>query len=172
VHGPSRREFLRSCGASALALAAFEMVPGAFVVRRAEAAYPAPDRLETLGSVALEKARSLGASYADIRINRYRTQNVLLRSTPDWTTGTINNVPSVVDSESFGFGVRVIHGGAWGFAASAVVDKDTIARMTAEAVAIARAHARLRREPVRLAKVSAAKAKELAEARKALLASK
>ena len=157
MHGPSRREFLRSCGASALALAAFEMVPGAFVVRRAEAAYPAPDRLETLGSVALEKARSLGASYADIRINRYRTQNVLLRSTPDWTTGTINNVPSVVDSESFGFGVRVIHGGAWGFAASAVVDKDTIARMTAEAVAIARAHARLRREPVRLAKVSAAK---------------
>jgi len=157
VHGPSRREFLRSCGASALALAAFEMVPGAFVVRRAEAAYPAPDRLETLGSVALEKARSLGASYADIRINRYRTQNVLLRSTPDWTTGTVNNVPSVVDSESYGFGVRVIHGGAWGFAASAVVDKDTIARMTAEAVAIARAHARLRREPVRLAKVSAAK---------------
>src|SRR5262245_62250606 len=72
--GPSRREFLRSCGASALALAAIEMVPGAFVVHRVEAAIPPPDQLEALGAVALAKARSLGASYADIRVNRYRTQ--------------------------------------------------------------------------------------------------
>ena len=154
---PSRREFLRTCGASALALAAVEMIPGTFVTRRADAADLPADRLESLGSVALEHARSLGATYADIRINRYRTQTVLLRSTPDWTTGAINNVPSVVDEERFGFGVRVIHGGAWGFASSASVVKDSIARMTAEAVAIAKAHARLRREPVRLAKVSAAK---------------
>ena len=157
ARGPNRREFLRTCGASALALAAIEMVPGTFVTRRAGAVVLPTDQLEKLGNVALEKARSLGASYADIRINRYRTQSVLLRSTPDWTTGTINNVPSVVDEERFGFGVRIIHGGAWGFAASAAVDKDTIARMTAEAIAIARAHAKLRREPVRLAKVSAAK---------------
>src|SRR5437899_1901714 len=142
---------------AALAVAAFEMVPGAFVVRRAEAAYPAPDQLEALGSVAIEKARSLEASYADIRINRYRTQNVLLRSTPDWTTGTINNVPSVVDEESFGFGVRVIHGGAWGFAASATLDRDTVARITTEAVSIAKAHSKLRKEPVRLASAPAAK---------------
>lgn len=153
----NRRDFLRSCGASALAVAAYEMVPGAFTIRRVEAAERAPAELEALGTVALERARALGATYADIRINRYRTQSVLLRSTPDWTTGAVNNVPSVTDEESYGFGVRVIHGGAWGFAASAVVDKDTIARMTAEAVAIAKAHAKLRREPVRLAKVSAAK---------------
>jgi len=157
LHGPTRRDFLRSCGTSALAIAAVELIPGAFVTRRASGAVPPPDRLEALGAVALDRARSLGASYADIRINRYRTQTVLLRSTPDWATGAINNVPSVTDEESFGFGVRVIHGGAWGFAASADVDKDTIARMTAEAVGIARAHARLRGEPVRLAKVSPAK---------------
>src|SRR2546428_829261 len=83
---------------------------------------------------ARERARSLGASYADVRINRYRTQSVLLRSTPDWTTGAVNNVPSVTDEESFGFGVRVIHSGAWGFAASSSVDQDTMARMAAEAV--------------------------------------
>jgi TldD protein len=153
----SRREFLRSCGASALALAAYEMIPGAFVTRRIEAAVLPPDQLEKLGAAAMEKARALGAAYADIRINRYRTQNVLLRSAPDWTSGVINNVPSVTDEESFGFGVRVIHSGAWGFAASAVVDTDTIARMTAEAVSIAKAHARLLKEPVRLAKAPAAK---------------
>jgi TldD protein len=140
-----------------MALAAVELIPGAFVTRRAGAAVVPPDRLQELGAVALDRARSLGASYADIRINRYRTQSVLLRSAPDWATGAINNVPSVTDDESFGFGVRVIHGGAWGFAASADVDKDTIARMTAEAVGIARAHAKLRGEPVRLAKVSPAK---------------
>ena len=155
--GPSRRDFLRSCGTSALAIAAVELIPGAFVTRRAAAAGLPPDQLEALGAVALDRARSLGASYADIRINRYRTQSLILRSAPDWASGSINNVPSVTDDETFGFGVRVIHGGAWGFAASADVDKDTIARMTAEAVGIARAHAKLRGEPVRLAKVSSAK---------------
>src|SRR5881296_1326782 len=154
---PSRRDFLRSCGASALALAAIEMVPGSFVTRRAAAAALPPDQLEKLGNAALEKARSLGAGYADIRINRYRTQTVLLRSTPDWTTGAINNVPSVTDEESFGFGVRVIHGGAWGFAASATLDRDTVARITTEAVSIAKAHSKLRKEPVRLARAPAAK---------------
>jgi TldD protein len=154
---PTRRDFLRSCGTSALALAALEMVPGALVTRRVDAAAIPPDGLEALAAVALEKARSLGASYADIRINRYRTQNVLLRSTPDWTTGAINNAPSVTDEESFGFGIRVLHGGAWGFSASPTVDRETIARMAAEAVGIARAHAPLRREPVRLARVAPAK---------------
>ena len=133
MHRGSRRDFLRSCGASALALAAIDMVPGAFVTHRLEAASLPPDQLEKFGAVALEKARALGATYADIRINRYRTQTVLLRSTPDWTTGAINNVPSVTDEESFGFGVRVIHGGAWGFAASATLDRDTVARITTEA---------------------------------------
>jgi TldD protein len=156
-HGPSRRDFLRSCGTSALAIAAVELIPGAFVTRRVAAAVLSPDQLEALGAVALDRARSLGATYADIRINRYRTQSVLLRSAPDWASGAVNNVPSVTDDESFGFGVRVIHGGAWGFAASADVDKETIARMTAEAVGIARAHAKLRGEPVRLAKVAPAK---------------
>ncbi len=157
LHGPTRRDFLRSCGTSALAMAAVELIPGAFITRRAAAAVPPPERLEALGAVALDRARALGAGYADIRINRYRTQSVLLRSAPDWATGAINNVPSVTDDESFGFGVRVLHGGAWGFAASADVDKDTIARMTAEAIGIAKAHAKLRGEPVRLAPVSPAK---------------
>jgi hypothetical protein len=53
-----------------MALAAVELIPGAFVTRRAGAAVVPPDRLEELGAVALDRARSLGASYADIRINR------------------------------------------------------------------------------------------------------
>jgi TldD protein len=147
----TRREFLRSCGISALALAAWEMLPGRFDLRRAAAAEIPPDRLENLAAVALERARGLGAAYADIRINRYRTQTVLLRSAPDPSTGKVNDTPSVTDEETFGFGIRVISRGAWGFAAGAAVDRDAVARMAAEAVGIARAHARLRAEPVRLA---------------------
>jgi TldD protein len=157
MRAPTRREFLHSCGASALTLAAWEMVPGAFAVRRVEAAAPSPDRLEGLAGIALDKARSSGATYADIRINRYRTQSVLLRSTPDWTTGAVHHVPSVSDEESFGFGVRVLARGAWGFAASHRVDKETIARIAAEAVGIARANASLLKEPVRLAKAPTAR---------------
>jgi TldD protein len=158
IEPPSRRQFLRSCGTSALAIAAWEMIPGAFPARAAAAAEIPPDLLEDLAGVALERARALGASYADVRINRYRTRTILLRSTPDPATGTVHDSPSVNDEETFGFGVRVIHGGAWGFAASAAVDRDALARMAAEAVAIARAHARLRREPVRLAPAPAARA--------------
>ncbi len=36
------------------------------------------------------------------------------------------------DEESFGFGIRVLCRGAWGFAADRRVEKDTIARMAAE----------------------------------------
>lgn len=61
-------------------------------------------------------------------------------------------VPSVRDSESFGFGLRVLADGAWGFSANFDVSAEAIARAAVEAVEIARANAPLRREPVRLAK--------------------
>lgn len=154
---PTRRRFLRSCSTSALAIAAFEMVPGVFAVRRSAAAELPADRLEDLAGIALDKARRLGATYADIRINRYRTQTILLRSTPDPSTGTVHDAPSVTDEETFGFGIRVIRSGAWGFAAGTIVDRDTVARMAAEAVSIARAHRRLLREPVRLAPAASAR---------------
>ncbi len=48
------------------------------------------------------------ASYCDIRINRYRDQNVAMRLNPERGTGKLLEVPSITDRESFGFGVRVI----------------------------------------------------------------
>jgi TldD protein len=107
--------------------------------------------LEKLGAVALREAKKLKASYCDIRINRYRDQVVVMRLTPERGTGKTNEVPMVNDGESFGFGVRVIVDGAWGFASSPVVTPEEIARITGEAVTVARANASIRSKPVILA---------------------
>jgi TldD protein len=129
-------------------------VPGEFLVARAEAAEIPPDKLKDLAAFALERAKKAGASYADVRINSYRTQVVAMRSQPDFATGKLNHIPTVADIESSGFGVRVIADGAWGFAAAHQVTKDAIESAAKDAVAIARASATLRREPVKLAPVA------------------
>ena len=62
-----------------------------------------------LANAALDAARSAGASYADVRVGRYRRQNVATRE---------RNVTGVSDNESYGLGVRVLVDGSWGFAAT------------------------------------------------------
>src|SRR2546423_4663770 len=152
--GTTRRQFSLGCGAGAAAWAGGALVPGAMRVAHAAAEIPV-DRLKELAAFALERARKAGATYADIRINRYRSQSVSLRSQPDFSSGRLNHVPMVSESESFGFGVRALAAGAWGFSAAQRVAKDEIARAAAEAVEIARANAPLRRAPVQLAPVKA-----------------
>ncbi len=102
---------------------------------------PTGDR-KALADVALNAARSLGASYADVRIGRYLTQSI---------SGREAKIDGVVLAESYGVGIRVIANGTWGFAATEDVTPDGIARAAAQAVAIAKADSRLQTEPVTLA---------------------
>ncbi len=81
---------------------------------------------------ALGVARAKGATYADIRIVRRETQNIEMKN------GIVENV-SLADT--YGFGVRVIADGAWGFASSSRLEKSEIDRVAALAVAIAKASA-------------------------------
>src|SRR5262245_9133723 len=113
----SRRDWMIGCGAGAAAWAMGPLRPGELRIAPAAAAELPVDTLKQLAAFALERARKAGASYADIRINRYRSQTVAMRSQPDFASGTLNHVPSVSDGESFGFGLRVLARGAWGFAA-------------------------------------------------------
>src|SRR5215207_6903620 len=62
---------------------------------------------------ALSRATSLGASYADIRVNRYRRESIATRE---------RQVQSVARSASYGLGLRVLVNGAWGFSATNRVD--------------------------------------------------
>ena len=154
---PSRRDFLKGCGAGAAAWATLALVPGEFLISRLEAAELPPEKRKELAALALDTAKKNGASYADIRINRYRAQVLSMRSQTDRATGKLNHVPAVSDGETFGFGVRVLAGDAWGFAASNVVNRDEVVRAAKDAVAIAKANASLRRQPVKLAPVSSFK---------------
>ncbi len=95
-----------------------------------------------LGEAALTTAAELGAGYADFRFERHRTQEARAHDT---------NLESLVDSETVGYGVRVIHGGAWGFASSVTLTPEAAADAAARAVAVAEALAPLNRSPVELA---------------------
>jgi TldD protein len=88
--------------------------------------------LKTLTHRALNLAQVRGASYADVRLVRRRTQNITVKN---------GVVEGLSDNESQGFGVRVIVDGAWGFASSALLDPAEVDRVTALAVQIARASA-------------------------------
>src|ERR1022692_854142 len=140
----TRRAFIESGTAAALATRLFAAPEGS--------TKPNPE-LENLGAAALREAKKLKASYADIRIIRYRQQFLTVRLNPERGTGKTLEVPVVSDGGSFGFGVRVIVDGAWGFAASPLVTQEEIARMVGEAVAVARANVVIRSKPVELAPV-------------------
>jgi TldD protein len=119
-----------------------------------DSAKPSAD-LEKLGAVALHEAKKLKATYCDVRIGRYRNQNIMLRATPERGTGKTLEVPNVFEDSTFGFGVRVIAQGSWGFASSPIVTPEEIVRITGEAVAIARANSAFQQKPVQLAPVKA-----------------
>jgi TldD protein len=95
-----------------------------------------------MADIALNAARSKGATYADVRIGRYRNQFIITRE---------DKVLNTVDTESYGMGIRVIADGCWGFSATDKLDTDGIAQAAALAVAIAKENARLQSEPVQLA---------------------
>ncbi|MCJ7491317.1 MAG: TldD/PmbA family protein [Dehalococcoidia bacterium] len=90
---------------------------------------------------ALDEAVRVGASYADVRVARYRRLAVYAED---------ERIAHVGDDERYGFGVRVIADGAWGFASSDLVTADELLRIAREAVAIAKASATALERPVSL----------------------
>ena len=95
-----------------------------------------------LADVALNTARSAGATYADVRIQRTLNQNVATRE---------DKVQNVSNTEVFGVGVRVIANGSWGFAASSDVTTESVAAAAKLAVQIAKINSKILKEPVQLA---------------------
>jgi TldD protein len=143
----TRRAFLAGSACTAASLRFAEKLFGA---PDATAAKPNP-ALEKLAAVALHEAQKQGATYCDIRINRYRDQYCGYRLSPPRGGSGTDEVPFAGDSQSFGFGVRVIAKGQWGFAASPEVNEGEIARITREAVTVAKANSVLQAQPVLLA---------------------
>ncbi|MFC4030525.1 TldD/PmbA family protein [Streptomyces polygonati] len=90
--------------------------------------------LRALADAALARARALGAEHADFRLERVRSASLRLRD--GRPTGSS-------DSTGLGFAVRVVHGGAWGFASGVDLTMDAAARVAGQAVAMARLSAKV-----------------------------
>ncbi len=98
--------------------------------------------MRDLAPLAIDTASSRGAGYADARVVAMQREEIRFK----------NGQPAGLDlSESVGIGVRVLVGGAWGFAATDDLSREGIARCASLAVEIGRASSRLINEPVRLA---------------------
>ena len=95
----------------------------------------------------LQKARDLGASYADVRIVRSDNESINVKN---------GKVDALASSTNYGFGVRVIVNGSWGFASSFTVTDEEADKVVREAVSIARASSRLKKEDVKLTPVEPA----------------
>lgn len=95
--------------------------------------------MRDLTGLALDTARIRGATYADVRIVEHCEQTVSVKD---------GVVEALSQTEDLGFGVRVIAEGAWGFASSAILDRQEVQRVAVLAVEIARASALARLAPV------------------------
>src|SRR6478672_6675409 len=112
-------------------IAAEELVGGIDVARK-----------KSFADAALQAATAAGATYCDVRIGRYLRQFVITRE---------DKVQNVVNTESIGVGIRVIGAGSWGFSATNEMTPDAVAASARQAVAIAKANAKVASEPVQLA---------------------
>ena len=98
--------------------------------------------LDRLADAALSAATTAGATHADVRVERLRGQQIVLRD---------QELQTATDSDTLGLSVRVIHRGAWGFAAGVDLTAEGAAAVAARAVELAAILAPLNTEPVELA---------------------
>ncbi|GDY52590.1 hypothetical protein SVIO_032130 [Streptomyces violaceusniger] len=90
--------------------------------------------LRALADAALARARALGAEHADFRFERVRGAAWRLRDA---------RVAGSSDTTDLGYAVRVVHGGAWGFASGVDLSMDAAARVASQAVAMAKLSAKV-----------------------------
>src|SRR4051794_15181378 len=141
----SRRDFLKTGAAVAAASIAGPRLLGAsappLLTPYLEA--PATEAFAVeLANEALNAAKDAGASYADVRIGRYRRQTINTRE---------RQITGVSDSESYGLGVRTIVNGAWGFAATNTMTKEGVVKAAREAARLSRAAKSVQKRPIELA---------------------
>lgn len=90
----------------------------------------------------LERAQALGCSHAELRVERIRTQLLVVRD---------GQVETVVDDEEVGAGLRVLRRGGLGFAAGDLLERPAVASLADEAVAMAELCASALRRPLQMA---------------------
>lgn len=105
---------------------------------------------DRLADMAMELAKKAGAEYADLRVSRYDNEGIFTRE---------RQVQNVSSSSSYGYGVRVLKKGAWGFSATNDFREEALAQAVRNAIEIAEANGAIQTRPVHLAPLKAYTAK-------------
>jgi len=105
--------------------------------------------MQDLLRIAIREAERLGADYADVRYMERKSEPVSIKN---------GAVVSLSLQEEQGFGIRVMVNGAWGFASRSVTTEAELKHAAAEAVAVAKASAKVRTAPTCFAPLDAAQA--------------
>ncbi len=95
-----------------------------------------------LSTYAIDTAQLRGASYADVRVMHIRQRDLTTKN---------GQVGTLAQSESIGLGIRVLANGAWGFASTDRLTRESVAACAAQAVSIAKASSLAKRGDVVLA---------------------
>lgn len=143
----TRRDFIKTTAATAATLAAH----GHVGVDPSAQALPPPGTDPFVLELAMEALNAAGdanASYADVRIGRYRSQSIATRE---------RQVSGVSDTESYGLGVRTLVDGCWGFAATSTMTRAGAQQAAREAAVLARAARAVHTRRVVLAPVTPVK---------------
>jgi TldD protein len=98
--------------------------------------------LNGLADVALARAVELGASHAEVRVERIRSRHLAIRD---------GELSGLHDGSDVGLAVRVIHDGTWGFASTPDLTAQAARSVAERAVHVAEVARPLRSRPVQLA---------------------
>src|SRR5271156_6857251 len=88
---------------------------------------------------ALDTARLRDATYVDVRMMHLRQRDLTTKN---------GQVGTLAQSESIGLGIRALAHGAWGFASTDRLTRESVSACAAQAVSIARASALAKRGDV------------------------
>ncbi len=91
--------------------------------------------MKTLIEDILGLAEVKGAAYADIRVVRRQSEEIEVKN---------GKVDALTHDEDFGFGIRILFQGAWGFACSSKVTKKEMETVLGKALKIAKASSRVK----------------------------
>lgn len=98
--------------------------------------------MKDIASWALNTATQRGASYCDVRIVDDRIRALMTKN---------GKVAHASDSETLGIGIRVIANGAWGFASTDNLSRESVEVIAAQAVGIAKASAKVKNQELQFA---------------------
>jgi TldD protein len=149
----TRRDFVRRAavgGVSASLLGCGSSEPVGEATARATTAWATmataaddlPEAWREAAGLAIAELRKLGVTYGDVRLLATRRQTV---------SGEDGRIALVRDEDESGIGVRALHGGAWGFAATCILTPEETLHAARLAVEIAKGSASFARDPVTLA---------------------